>query len=381
MRHSSFLLVLLVLTALAFTGCSDDDSGSPEIRNLEVRQTFPEDGAQDVNLNPLVQVWFSQPLDEASIVGDCVRVEGAETRRLHCDARARYVCLYLTRPLEPDSTYRVVIERSIRSAAGDDMSSDAEFEFTTTGDVDCAHLADYFEPNDDIFTAPEIELDTYYTCLSSCGGDERKDFFRFTTEDTVMISAIAKHSESWGDTVDFVVNLARADGAYYYEVHSALAANWGVNNDHTFLPGTYLVEVGNHYDDGKLLVYCLVLTSKTPCEDDIYEDNDFLDEAAPISPGLYENLGGCIADKDYFALELNEGQILSGVITQVTDILAGRYIRILDPSGAEVASESLYGRQEPISTSWTALDDGTHFMCICWGNYGIKYDLDIQVTQ
>ncbi len=381
MKHYSVVLILLALAASAFIGCSNDDSGGPTAGDLTVTQTTPTDKAQDVNLNPLIQVWFNQALDEASVVWNCMYVEGAETQRLEYDEATHSICLFLRNQLEPDSTYRVVIERTISNADGDSMTSDAEFEFTTTATVDCQHLVDYFEPNDDILSATEIELDTYYTCLSSCGGDERMDFYKFTVESTAQIRAYARHTFSWGDTVDFEVNFLRTDGEYYHEIHSSLATNWAINNDFTFYPGTYWVEVGNPYDDGKLLVYYLVLTTRTPCEDDIYEDNDFIDEAAPISPGLYENLTGCVNDKDFFALEPTAGQTLTVTLSQVTDILAGRYIKILDPSGAEVAYEGFYGRQEPISTFWTATEAGTHYVCVRWHNYGIKYDLDIDLSD
>jgi hypothetical protein len=381
MRRCLMLVATLALAVSVFSGCSDDDSGGPSDQGLAITQTFPADEALDVNLNPLIQVWFNRALDEASVTWDCMCIEGAETQRIEYDDASHSVCLYLNEVLEPDSTYRVVVERTISSAEGDSMTSDVEFEFTTTAIVDCEHLVDYFEPNDDISSAREIELDTPYTCLSSCGGEGRTDFYMFTVDTPVQVCANAYHAYSWGDTVDFVVNYARLDGAYYHEIQSRLAADWGINNDFTFYSGTYLLEVGNPYDDGKLLVYELVLISKPACDDDIYEDNDFIDEAAPISPGLYEDLGGCVNDKDFFALEVTAGQTLSGTLMQVTDVLAGYYIKIFDPDGVEVSTNSHYGRQEPISTSWTATETGTHYVCVRWHNYGIKYDLDITVLD
>ena len=380
MKSWILALVLLGPAALVLTGCSDNDSGGPAADRLTVTQTHPADKAVDVNLNPLIQVWFNQALDEASVVEDCIRVEGAETERVEYEEASHCVCLYLENLLEPDSTYGVVVEQSISNPEGETMASDASFEFTT-GTVDCEHLVDYLEPNDDILSAPDIDIDTRYTCLSSCGGNERVDFYRFTVESPVQIRAYAGHSFSWGDTVDFIVNLLRLDGEYYNIIHSRLATHWGINNDFTFYPGTYLVEVGNPYDDGKMLVYYLVLTSRPACEDDVYEDNDFIDEAAPVSPGLLEDLTGCVNDRDFFALEINEGETLTGVLTQVTDILAGRYLKIFGPDGVEVASESFYGRQEPITTYWTAVETGIHYVCVRWHNYGIKYDLDITVSD
>ena len=79
MRNCALFLALLMLGASVFTGCSDDDSGGPTTGVLTVNQTFPADGAHDVNLNPLIEVWFNQPLDEASITWDCVCVEEVET--------------------------------------------------------------------------------------------------------------------------------------------------------------------------------------------------------------------------------------------------------------------------------------------------------------
>jgi hypothetical protein len=377
-RLSSLAIAACLIAILA--ACGDDGEPAVEAAPLVITRTFPGDKGTDVNLNPLIEIWFDRALDEASVTTGAVQVEGAETRRLEYNDAEHSIRLYLGNILEPDSTYRVIIRRSISNTEGDTMQSDASFEFTT-GPLDCEHLEDYFEPNDDIQSAPEIELGRRYTCLSSCGGQERVDFYRFTVENAVQISADAYHSFSDTDPVEFKVNFLRQDGEYYWETASALSPNEAVSNDFTFYPGTYLAELAKRFDDKALLVYDLRLKTGIPCEDDPYEDNDFPDEATPVTPGLLENLTGCINDRDYFSIHLYAGQTLTAVATQVTDLETGRKLCIHKPDGSEAACTSFVALRMPISRSWTASEGGTHYVKVLWKWSGVKYNLHISVIN
>ena len=56
---------LIACTGLAMLGCGDDGTKVEEPEGPSVTQTSPADGAADTNINPLVEVWFDQAVDEA----------------------------------------------------------------------------------------------------------------------------------------------------------------------------------------------------------------------------------------------------------------------------------------------------------------------------
>ena len=152
---------IAVAGALITAGCSDDGGGGIEVNNPQVVATYPQDGETDVNLNPLVQVWFDQELDEATVDSASCHVIGAVTERLEYDDSEKAVRLYLSELLTPETGYEIFVDSTITNKAGAPMPEDETFAFTT-GPMDCDHLEDYLEPNDAIDTAAQIDISSAF---------------------------------------------------------------------------------------------------------------------------------------------------------------------------------------------------------------------------
>ena len=357
-------------------GCGDDGTKVEEPARPSITRTSPQDGSTGVNLNPLVQVWFDQALDEATIDSASFHVAGARTARLEYTEPEHIIRLYLNELLEPDSTYRVLVESGISNTGGNPMLSDFTFSFTT-GALDCAHTEDYLEPNDDIASASEIEIVQAYPLLSSCGGGEGEDHCKFTLQDTVRVTARIEHVYSDVDNTTWYVRFKRANGDDYFTVMTYISADFDLNVRHTFLPGTYYLQTGNAEGSEAIAVYNLIIQVSAPCPDDTLEDNDFLDEASPISPGLSEGLRGCYRDRDYFSVGLVSGQILTARVTAVPPEGKQRTLAILDPDGTWLTGGDNF--EEPSVESWTADQDTTYYLIVMWWNDDIEYTLEVDV--
>ena len=373
-----FWMVLLLV--LALVGCGGDGGTKSKATHPEVVLTFPEDGAVDVVLNPLVEVWFDQALDEATIDSSAFYVSGARTHRVEYVPDEHAIVLYPRKILEPESTYEVVVSPSLKSTSGDSMLTDFSFSFTT-GPLDCAHLEDYMEPNDDVASAPLVDLDKIYPCLSSCGGDERHDYFKFVLESPMRVRAQARYA--YMDTVEtyWQTTFLRADGEDYCWTGTRMEEGRTPGTTFSFLPGTYYVDVMKYYDDQYIAVYDLEFELSDPCQDDAFEDNDFLDEAVPVTAGTLGDLRGCYVDQDYFSIGLATGQTLSATATQETDLYATRRMEIRNPAGNTVADTTLTAMGGGVSRSWTATEDGVHYIMVRWWANDVDYNLQIDVAD
>jgi hypothetical protein len=374
------MVIAFVVVVMIVAGCGDDGGSDVKIDRPEVTQTYPAPGASDVNLNTPVRVWFDAALDEATIDSAAFHVEGAQTRRLEYDPDERMITLYLDTLLVPETAYTAMVKSSVKSTAGNSMLGDFDFAFTT-GPMDCAHLEDYLEPNDDLATATPIELDTVYPVLSSSGGDERFDFFRFDVEATSQVKVVTKCIYVDTTSVSWFRQFWREEDHQYGWTSSGVAPGDEKSFRFTFHPGTYYVEVRKYADDHHCVAYDLEVLSLPPCEDDAYEDNDFLEEATPVTPGTIPNLKGCYLDRDFFSIHLDTGQTLTATATQVTDFYATRRMKIFNPAGHSKIDTTFAAQGVPISRSWTAEEDGTHYVKVRWWTDGIIYDLDIGVSE
>jgi hypothetical protein len=368
----------IFLPVAMLAGCGDD-SPAKVTKRPSVTQAYPGDGSTDVNLNPVVQVWFDETLDEASVNPANVFVQGAVTHRVEYDSDQNLVSLHLTNILEPDSTYEVTVGSDIKNINGHSMLADFTFSFTT-GALDCAHLEDCMEPNDQVGSAAAVELDKTYTCLSTCGGDGRYDYYRFTLESAAMVRA--KTTLTYLDTteVSWAIYFLRDQDSRYCWYLGPISAGGEQSYRYTFLPGTYYLEVRKIHDDKYLAVYDLVLETSAPCEDDSYEDNDFWDEAVPVTPGTISDLRGCDVDPDWFSIDLTAGQTLVVTATQTTDFETTRELIIYDPDIKTVADTLFEAEGVPTTRSWVAIGDGIHYFSIRWWVDGLIYDLDVDVN-
>ena len=135
------IVLVLVMMVSVLIGCGDDGGQIVIVNRPSVRQTFPQDGAVDTDLNPLIQVWFDDRLDEATIDSAAFHVVGAATHRLEYSDADSMIALHLADILEPERTYTVLVTTAIENTHGNGMLADFTFSFTT-GPRDCAHTED-----------------------------------------------------------------------------------------------------------------------------------------------------------------------------------------------------------------------------------------------
>jgi hypothetical protein len=366
----------MLAVGLIMAGCGDNGGGGTEIDNPEVTATYPQAGAVDVNLNPLIKVWFDQELDEATVDSAALHVNGAITERLEYDPAGKMVSLYLRELLTPETTYEIFVDSTIANQTGESMANEEVFAFTT-GPMDCEHLEDYLEPNDVIDNATEIELVKAYPLLSSCG-EGSPEYYRFVLSDTARVTVHIEHVYSDDPQPGWYIRYKRASGEPYTWLMTWFAQGRDLSHGFTFLPGTYYLETGSGEPQDRVIVYNMILQLSAPCPDDTLEDNDFIDEASPIGPGLTQGLRGCYRDRDCYSIQLATGQTLTVTVDQNPDIGGQLDLAILGPDGEALADGTFLGN--PAVLSWTATQDTTHYISATYWT-SVNYSIEVEVLS
>jgi hypothetical protein len=369
------LIVLVASWLILSAGCAGDGGGETKTDNPEVIATSPQDGAVDVNLNPLVQVWFDQELDESTIDSAAIYVAGAVTERIEYEASEKAIRLYLRELLDPETEYDIIVDSTITGATGDPLLKDRAFAFTT-GPMDCDHLEDYLEPNDTIGEAADIDIVKAYSLLSSCGAGYN-DFYRFVLSDTVRVTARIDYVYSTEPHPMLYVRFKRSTGEAYMSYIGWIDAGNSLNLRYTFLPGTYYFELGGGSGVEHTVVYDLIMQISAPCEDDSLEDNDFIDEATPVQPGLIEGLRGCFQDRDYYSIGLGAGDVLTATVEELPHKGSQCYLAILGPDGSVLTGD--YYTDYPAVETWTADADTTYYIAATWSVDDIDYRIEAEV--
>jgi hypothetical protein len=380
MQRKILMVLAVPLAVCLLVGCGKDDSGGVRVVVPRITQIYPENGASDVNLNTFVSVWFSSDMDEASL--DSIYVIGVPTHHVEYDHSQRMATVHLDTILAPETIYEARISSYVMDNHGNNLAGDSTISFTT-GPFDCEHLRDMFEPNDQAALAPHLELHETYALLSSCGGEERNDVFEFTLTDTVNV--IARTEAAYLDTeyVAWQMYFERANGDLYAGIGTSFGPSRMIpTHHHTFLPGTYYLHLWKYYEDHHIVVYHLTLDTSDPCQDDGYEDNDFIDQAVPISPGTIEGLRGCDSDGDFFSTDLVAGQTLTVAATEVTTKDQTRMLEIFGPDHSRLTGHVSHDHpiENPIIETWTATEGGTYYFWVYWIGDGVVYDLYVEVT-
>jgi hypothetical protein len=367
------------MTLGALAGCGGDDGSSP--RDTEppaVTVTNPASGATWVSPNRPVRITFSEAMDAASL--DSVFIEGIVAGAREYDDESHSVTLWLAEMLETGTEYNVRVAAAVRDRAGNSMEEDHIFTYTTMqGPVTCASLYDHFENDDHIPYATEVATGRWYWLIPSCGGNERYDFYAFTLTDPASVTL--RMNLVYADTtdMDWRLHFYREDGGNYCSDRISLSCPAEMTLSHSFLPGTYYARISKADDDDHVGVYSFVLETSDPCPDDEYEDNDFEDEATPITAGLLEGLRGCDEDADYFSIEMEAGKTLRVTMTEVTNVAGGieRKLSLYGPGVGTGVTDWTEPRIEMI----TALEDTTHYIEARWGTDGVVYNLNVEVLE
>ena len=332
----------------------------------------PADGATDVSLIGRFQVAFSESLDPATIGNDAIHVASRDV-----GGYVEYDTATKTATFAPDTVFvasadlELVVAPTVKDLAGNALSGDRTTAFTT-GPLDEAHVRDAFYPNQTIAEAEPIEVERYYRPLSLWGDD--RDIFEFTITDTYKVNASTRIL--YADHSPWLMKFLRADGAEYSRTSysEVISDNFG-SLMYTFAPGTYYVCIGDTTVAGFAL-YSLKLYQMEKCVDDAYEDNDFLDEASPLSPGTYTDMLCCYLDQDFYAIDVQAGQTLTVDITW--DWTAGGWFKLLDPSGATV--QAFLPGWHPIHFQTVAAQTGAYVVSTRFVNEG-EYEMEVTVED
>jgi hypothetical protein len=381
-RAPALCLAVLTATALALTSCSSetttDGNGGPgpgDTTPPEATSVSIADGATDVGLIQGIEVTFSEPMDAATISDTTVGVnERSVGGFVEYDAGTRTASFTPDTLYAQQSPHEFFITADVTDEAGNPIAAfTRSFE---TGPLDCAHLDDRFEPNDEISGAVPIELNRRYRTLTLC--EEDVDSYVFTVEETVMVRILEwiKHSDE--EENNFATDLLRGANEPYAE--SGWGSHTGSYMDYfhfTFRPGTYYLDVYSN-DDPVYTLYDFELVTEDPCADDAYEDNDFIDEAVPIEPGTIMGLRACWLDRDFFAVDLAAGQTL-GVTVTAEPNAGTRRLKFYTPTGAP--GPAWTNSDNPLYGSYVASQTGTHYFKVRFWDDDIEYDIDVEVTD
>jgi hypothetical protein len=366
---------LAALSAVAVSCGSGDvgpshppDTTPPTIVSMNV-----SDGETDVGLIKAFQITFSEDMDASTITDSSVFVSGRSPRCfVDYDAESRTaVCVPETLYAEQTWHFFVVTD-SVTDEAGNPLAADTtSFQ---TGASDCGHLADQLEPNSSIQDASPVRTDRLYHTLSICGDDD--DYYSFTLPDTaatVTVRTSIRHADENGWNIHFM----RGDGELYSTHGTVAETGHEVNVHHSFFPGTYYLRIYGS-DHPVYVLYDLEIETGSACVEDEYEDNDFYDEAAPITPGMHTDLRGCYLDDDFYSFDVQAGQTVTLTATQHPDpTWAHSRMGIYDPYGGVTTQDS---DAVSVTISRTTSHAGTCVVSAMFWN-DMVYDLDIEVSD
>jgi hypothetical protein len=368
------MLAALAAAAAALPSCSDSGGGTDpgDTTPPTVVSKSMTDGAVDVGLITEIAVTFSEDIDPTTLSASSAYVAGrGPLGHIAYDPDERRLSVV------PDTLYaqsvwhELVLTDSITDLAGNPLSPDTtSFQ---TGPLDCAHLADRLEPNDSFAQAAHVEIGETYHTLSACGSD--RDIYSFTVTDTVEVS-VSTYLKAADPSCGWSIHLLRGEGDYYITIGFGTGQGATCTNAYTFLPGTYYAEIYGG-SPSPYVLYDLEITTDEPCRDDAYEDNDFLDEASAISPGLLEGLRGCKVDQDVYSFYADAGQTISVTAAQLPHGLwPHNRITFFDPSQSQIAEADSEEMTHTLST--VASTSGTHYVAVrFWSSVGYTLDLDV----
>jgi hypothetical protein len=124
-------------------------------------------------------------------------------------------------------------------------------------------------------------------------------------------------------------------------------------------------------------IYNFIIETSEPCIDDEYEDNDFEDEATPITAGLHEGLRGCHVDADHYRIEMAQGETLKVTMSEVSSVGGTRSLNIWGP-GVNVGGRA--NQVEP-RVEMVLAQAGTYYIRTQWWADGVIYDLNVEVLD
>jgi hypothetical protein len=339
----------------------------------------PLDVSTNISLLTIFTIEFDRPMDPATLIPANVDLLVREF-----DKDIEYSLDYQTMFVIPRPNLAPGISINLQLGAGildqDGLAIEARTLSYTTGPNDCEHWADRFEPNEDAYEASILELDLVYPHVSTCGDDV--DLYGFTlteprkvTVSTAIIQAIPDPEDN-DEFPNWAIFWVRENGDAYTTKGTSAHPGESRSFHYSFFPGTYYAKIWCG-DDEVLVHYEVEFSTSEPCADDEYEDNDFRDEAKPISPGLHENLSGCYLDKDWYSIPVISGQTFTMTVN-TGDYTGTRRVRAYEPGGGQFYTTN---SNNPISDSIEITADGTLDLAFeVWAD-DVIYDMELTLTD
>jgi hypothetical protein len=241
-----------------------------------------------------------------------------------------------------------------------------------------ACVPDELEPNDSSLAPAEI-TDGTYRDLTLCPGED--DWYSFDVESGQLVALSIDFTHAESDLGLYLYRL-NADGTLIYRAGSDTLTDHETVRYRSFDAGTYVARV--YLSRGASLAdYDLTFAIEgDPCPADGFEPNDAAADAAPIAEGLHEDLTLCVADDDWYSIEVSNGQLVDLDLTfshAASDL--GIQLFRLAADGTityRAGSDTLTGHE---SIRYRSFDDGTFLIQVyrSRGTVLATYDLDVAV--
>ncbi|MCP4872219.1 MAG: hypothetical protein GY898_26245, partial [Proteobacteria bacterium] len=266
----------------------------------------------------------------------------------------------------------VILETDLGSLPGNDYDLDISVA-TTVGCVD-----DAFEPNDDLVDATPTS-DGTQTGLALCD-TSLSDYFVVFVESGDTLEVDLLFSDAAGNIDLFLIDSGGND----------LISSESTTDDELIsyvapASDTYYIQAeltsddstpGNGYD-------LLVFGTTSPCTSDSYEPNDApFTAAGPLAAGAYPGLHACLADEDWFEIDLTAGEELT-VDLSFAHIEGDIDMEVFDSAANSVGLGNSSTDNE--SVTYTAATTGTYLLQVLLFSdsgsvVGNPYDLDVAIT-
>jgi len=384
MRRKSRWIWLSVALALVMPGCSDDDGGSGPATDVEaptVTAFSLPDSAAGVGLVTPVTVTFSEPMDPKTITPGAISLASRPGRGQVRYAAATHAAVFVPDTIYAPGDWQRLVVGGATDVSGNPVGP-AALDFRA-GTLDCEHLADGFEPNEDIASAAAVAIGETYPCLTACEDEMDTYFFTLTQAAKVTIRTPVRHAMevSPGDYNGWQINFMNAEREYYGTLGTGADPSSPPSYYYSFLPGTYYFEVGAlELQSNEFVLYDLETTAVAPCADDRYEDNDFPSEAAEIATGLHADLKGCHVDNDCYRVAVLAGDTLAVSVDAAFPAGAWTHRRMsISGAGMYVSQDS--EEVNPYRLEAVAASDGQAVLEVRFWVDGVTYSMDVEIRR
>jgi hypothetical protein len=341
--------------------------------------TVPPDGAADVALYPIIEIRFSQAMGTSVTDTSNFQIDGVAIRAIVYDETGHTATLYPATIVGASREQEVRVGPDVENDEGIAMGHEVVFHFTT-GSLDCRHIRDRFEPNGEPELATPISTDGFYPGLSVCAG-EHEDFYRFTLAETRMVQVICETAYCPTAGAGWEIDYLSEETDFRGQEYATLSPHHVVfTTHHTLLAGSYMLRLTQSpfAEWAPYMIYHLKLEDLDPAPDDAYEDNDFFEEATPITTGLHEGLRGTYLDYDCYSIDVASGQTLTAMMTEVSSSGANRVLGIGDPYGTGTYHVN---QLNPAVETWKATMSGTYKVTVMWFADNVVYNLNVDLAD